>query len=523
MTRALLTTAIGCVAIAALFSAPGAFAAGRGIGGGFGGHIGGIGGFGGGALARPPAIGGLGGFQAGGIGAVPRIGGFRGPRLSAIPRIRTSPMGGGAFARIPSIGHFRGLGRGRLYGGRAGLNYGLGLRGSHRFAGLQRPRIRSRNTTSATRGAALNRARINRFAAGHNRALGTLPPALAGAAIAHGNAFANARWGGHRWGYRNHRFRRFWAGGVFWPYFFGDFFSYTFWPYAYNGLFWGYGADALLWAALWPGYEYPYWYYGYYATLPSSEYAEGDIYGGLRSSTIPLPLFPLPSQETAGSCAGFAPGVSELPIARIEAIIQPTSAQRPAFEELRSALIRAREILSRACPAQTPATPVARLDAMAQRLQATHDAIAVVRGPLERLYSELTDRQRERLESAAGGGSSPQNFDVAKLCSRQAGFVNVPVSSITQLIKLDRTQREALDELTRASQTAAQNLEKSCPSNVPNTIAARIEAAETRVEALIHAIGIIRPKLESFYASLTGAQRNAVNSGVPQTTAAAAR
>jgi len=514
MHKTLLIIATWCVAIGAMFAAPDVFAAGRGIGGGFGGgHIGGIGG---GVIGRPPAIGGL-GFQGGGISpTIPRIGIPQGPRLGAAPRIGglyTAPRG--AYPR-----GLRGLGHGRI-----GMNYGLGLRDyhGHRLARLHNPGVRGRNSTALAGRTALQRQRINRSAAGHNHA-GVFPrAALAAAAIPHANAFANARWGGHREGQHNHRFRRFWAGGVFWPYFFGDFFSYAFWPGAYDGLFWGYGPDALLWSAFWPGYEYPYWYYGYYATPASGEYSEGDIYGGLRSSTIPLPLFPLPSQETAGSCAGFAPGVSELPIARIEAIIQPTSEQRPAFEELSSALIRAREILTRACPAQTPATPVARLDAMAQRLQAMHEAVAVVRGPLERLYSELTDRQRERLESAAEGGPSRQNFDVAKLCSRQAGFVNVPVSSITQLIKLDRTQREALDELTRASQTAAQNLEKSCPSNVPNTIAARIEAAETRVEALIHAIGIIRPKLENFYASLTDAQRNALNSGVPQTTAAAAR
>ncbi|MGA7325722.1 MAG: Spy/CpxP family protein refolding chaperone [Rhodomicrobium sp.] len=516
MSKPLLTITAGCLAIGALFPEPHTFAAGRGIGGGFGGgHIGGIGG---GVIGRPPAIGGIGGcFHGGGIGpAIPRIGVPQGPRLGATPQIGglyTSPMG--AYPR-----GLRGLRHGRI-----GVNHGLGLHGyqAHRLAGVHNPRIRGQNSTGLAGRTALQRQRINRFGAGHNRRSVLPHAALAAAAIPHANAFDNARWGGHREGHHNHRFRHFWAGGVFWPYFFGDFFSYAFWPSAYDGLFWGYGPDALLWSAFWPGYEYPYLDYGYYATPASGEYSEEEIYGGIRSSTVPLPLFPLPSNEAAGSCAGFAPGVSELPIMQMEAIIRPTSAQRPAFEQLRSALIQARQMLNRACPAQTPATPVARIDAMAQRLQAIHEAIMAVRGPLERLYSELNDSQRKRLERAAQGGRNHQDFDVAKLCSRQAGFVNVPVNSITQLVKLDSPQREALDELTRASQTAAQNLEKSCPSSVPNTITARIDAAEKRVEALIEAIGIIRPKLENFYASLTDAQRDALNTGMPQATAAATR
>src|SRR5262249_43159751 len=158
----------------------------------------------------------------------------------------------------------------------------------------------------------------------------------------------------------------------------------------YYGPFWGYGLDALLWSAFWPDYDYPYGDGGYYSAV----YA-GDIYGRYRQAggLAPRPaqhVASLSHQEAAESCAGFAPSVNDMPFERITAAIQPTPEQQAAFDELKSAMANASSILSGACPAQQPAGPPARLDAMEQRLRAMQQADNTIREPLLRLYGLLS-------------------------------------------------------------------------------------------------------------------------------------
>lgn len=174
-----------------------------------------------------------------------------------------------------------------------------------------------------------------------------------------------------------------------------------------------------------------------------------------------------------------------LPVPRLEEIIQPTEAQRVAFDDLKAAMVKASEILSNACPAETPVTPVARLDAMEQRLKAMDEAMRIVHGPLERLYGDLTEQQKQRLESAVANGQRPAKIDLAKLCSNQAGFVHVPEDDIAQTIKLDNRQMQDLDNLKQASAKAADELRSSCPSTAPDGINARLDAAHARISSLI--------------------------------------
>jgi LTXXQ motif family protein len=343
-----------------------------------------------------------------------------------------------------------------------------------------------------------------------------------------GNAFTHAKWGGHEWGH--HGFRRFWAGGVFWPFFWGDYFSYAFWPYDYYDYFWGWGPDALLWGAFWPDYEYPYWDYGYYGAGYYGGPYYGDIYGRYRHERTAAPAQPeryagISPQEAGATCAGFAPGVDNLPFQRLAEIIQPTPGQGQAFDELKAAMAKASDILSRACPAEAPATPVARLDTMEERLQAMLQAGEVVRGPLERLYGLLSPEQRQRLETAMASGqpTGKGQVNLAKLCSSQAGFTNVPAQDIARTVSLTPQQRQGLDALMRVSNRAAGMLRETCPANVPNTLDARLDAAQARLRALIQAIKTIKPEVRTFFASLSSAQRSALNSEAPRTRTAAAR
>jgi LTXXQ motif family protein len=81
-------------------------------------------------------------------------------------------------------------------------------------------------------------------------------------------------------------------------------------------------------------------------------------------------------------------------IDRIEQDVRPDDRQRAELDALRDATAKASDELRNACPAQTPITPVARLDAMAKRLQAMLDAINTVRPALARFYDSLSDEQK---------------------------------------------------------------------------------------------------------------------------------
>ena len=241
---------------------------------------------------------------------------------------------------------------------------------------------------------------------------------LSSAGFRRGNGFESQTFGGRHWRGREGRFRHFWAGGVFWPYLFGDYVSYAFWPETYSEPFWAYGPSSILWGALWPN--------GSYGEEVSAE--EGGAYQGGNQSIPSIgsqPTGPGGSEQVAAICSGFAPGIVDFPVAQLEEIIQPAPGQREALDELKAAFAKAARVLQAACPKQTPLTPVARLDAMEQRLEAMQQALTVIRGPLERLYSLLSEAQIQRLEHAAAKPdkkeSSP-SMNLTELCSGESGL-----------------------------------------------------------------------------------------------------
>jgi hypothetical protein len=328
---------------------------------------------------------------------------------------------------------------------------------------------------------------------------------LNSAAFRRGNGFETQIFGGRRWRGREGRFRHFWAGGVFWPYLFGDYVSYAFWPGAYSEPFWAYGPSSILWGALWPDGGYGEGYAG-----------EGGAYQGENQ---PVPSAPSQfagqgTEQAAAVCSGFAPGVVNLPVARLEEIIQPTSGQREAFDELKAAFAKAARVLQASCFEQTPLTPVARIDAMEQRLEAMQQAVTIVRGPLERLYGLLSEEQIPRLENAAAKPENEQGsppINLTGLCSGESELTNVPAEEVARVIRLSEEQRFELDKLKEASGKAAEELRASCPKEVPPTIEARLQDAHRRIASLIHAIETIRPAMRSFYASLSDQQKAALN------------
>ena len=100
--------------------------------------------------------------------------------------------------------------------------------------------------------------------------------------------------------------------------------------------------------------------------------------------------------QAADSCRQPKPGLANLPIEKIEDVINPTNAQEGELNKLQDATSKAVEIMQAACPDETPLTPPGRLDAMEKRLQSMIDAARTVKPALQNFYSSLSGEQKAR-------------------------------------------------------------------------------------------------------------------------------
>jgi LTXXQ motif family protein len=101
-------------------------------------------------------------------------------------------------------------------------------------------------------------------------------------------------------------------------------------------------------------------------------------------------------RDLAQACGERAAGIAGLPVERIERAVRPDAAQRSALNELQDATAQAVALLKSDCPTYRALTPVGRLQAMEQRLDAMLRAVQTVQPALERFYGALSDEQKER-------------------------------------------------------------------------------------------------------------------------------
>src|SRR5262249_8467756 len=168
-----------------------------------------------------------------------------------------------------------------------------------------------------------------------------------------------------------------------------------------------------------------------------------------------------------------------------------------------------------------PLTPLARLDAVERRLEATIRAIEVVRPALATLYDSLNNEQRQRLDAigedighgrgtAANGPSGATNL--ASLCSDQAAnFTRLPVQRIEEIVKPTGPQQSALEKLKQTSENTADELRASCPMQTAEAPVARLDQMHNRLGAMVQAAKKVRPTLSTFYASLSDEQKAQFN------------
>jgi hypothetical protein len=124
-------------------------------------------------------------------------------------------------------------------------------------------------------------------------------------------------------------------------------------------------------------------------------------------------------------------------------------------------------------------------------------------GGMSNIYGYAENRYGRRPER-----SNETAADVAQSCSGFApGVTSFPIDRIRRAISPTGEPLVALDELADASSKASSVLSASCPSEPPLTPLARLDAVETRLEAMRKAIQIVQPPLASVYDSLSDEQR----------------
>ena len=216
-----------------------------------------------------------------------------------------------------------------------------------------------------------------------------------------------------------------------------------------------------------------------------------------------------PNSETLESCAGLAQGVTNLPIDQIRQTVHPTADQEAALEDLSATSALASDII-KSCPVSAPLTLVGHLDAAEQRLDATMQAIHILRSPLERFYRSLSDEQVRQFNAIIGSTEGARSIgNMATLC-KQAGAV-IDLQRIEQVVQPTAQQQNTFDELKKAAQKARDQLQSSCPTEVPKWPVARLDTIATQLSNMVDAIEAVRPNLKNFYASLSDEQKERFN------------
>jgi LTXXQ motif family protein len=104
-------------------------------------------------------------------------------------------------------------------------------------------------------------------------------------------------------------------------------------------------------------------------------------------------------EANADGCGDAKSSLTQLPIQRIEAVLHPAGRQKEALDRLSEATAKGVAKLQAACPNEVPLTPVGRLEAMQQRLEAMLSAAKLVEPALDEFYAMLSSEQKARFNT----------------------------------------------------------------------------------------------------------------------------
>jgi hypothetical protein len=126
-------------------------------------------------------------------------------------------------------------------------------------------------------------------------------------------------------------------------------------------------------------------------------------------------------------------------------------------------------------------------------------------------------------EPAASSRTSRVSYAaVQQLCTQPGtGITAWPFADIEKKVGLNDDQKALLGDVRKAAADAAATFKASCPAEnaFPMTPPGRLQAMTARLQGTLDAVGVVRPALEKFYASLSDEQKERFNALGPTASA----
>jgi hypothetical protein len=198
-------------------------------------------------------------------------------------------------------------------------------------------------------------------------------------------------------------------------------------------------------------------------------------------------------------------------VERLRAEIGPTAEQMERLQRLGGAIGAAGDYLAKSCPTEIPQQPTARLQLMDSQIEVLTMAVDIIHQPLEDFEQSLTAEQRAKFSGEASrktATSARGDKTSSRSCGGSGAAIDWSIDQIDKSVQPDEQQRSALTDLQQAFGKAANDLQAHCPTSVPRSAVARLEAIESRLDATWRAILSIQVALQDFESRLSDEQKN---------------
>jgi LTXXQ motif family protein len=202
-------------------------------------------------------------------------------------------------------------------------------------------------------------------------------------------------------------------------------------------------------------------------------------------------------------------------VERIRTEIEPTPDQTEPLLKLGGALGAASDYLAKSCPAEVPPQPTARLQLMESQIEKLAVAIGMAHAPLQDFEQSLSPDQLSRFAGTPAAAATAEQHEDADAalgsCGVSLAVIGWSVDQIESSVQPNDEQRAALGDLQQVFEKAARDLETHCPTSVPRSAIARLEAIEARLDATWRAILSIQVALANFETKLSDEQKQRFN------------
>jgi len=202
-------------------------------------------------------------------------------------------------------------------------------------------------------------------------------------------------------------------------------------------------------------------------------------------------------------------------VERLRAEIGPSAEQMERLRRLGGAIGAAADYLAKSCPTEIPQQPSARLQLMDSQIEVLTMAADIIHQPLQDFEQSLADEQRAKFSGEASvksGASGRRDKASLRSCGASATTIDWWIGQIDKSVQPNDQQRSTLTDVQQAFGKAANDLEAHCPTSVPRSAVARLEAIESRLDATWRAILSIQVALQDFESKLSDEQKNRLQS-----------